>query len=92
MRLEQINCQTQQPIQFVKVSEKRGLSRVEAACYVGISPTYFDQLVKTGKMPKSYSLGTRRLWDRRRLDETIDELSGDDVNPWDSLTTNGGGN
>ena len=66
-----------------KIYETRNFSRVEAAHYIGVSATYFDQLVKTGKMPMPFDLGSCRLWDRRRLDEAIDELSGDDANPWD---------
>src|SRR5690242_17745827 len=30
----------------------RGLSRVQAAAYVGVSPVLFDELVKDGRMPK----------------------------------------
>jgi len=30
---------------------RRGLSRVESAIYVGVSPTLFDQMVKDGRMP-----------------------------------------
>jgi hypothetical protein len=29
----------------------RGLSRIEAARYVGVSPSLFDQMVKDGRMP-----------------------------------------
>jgi len=30
----------------------RGLSRVQSAEYVGVSPTKFDQMVADGRMPK----------------------------------------
>ena len=30
----------------------RGLSRLEAAAYIGVSPTLFDMLVKDGRMPE----------------------------------------
>jgi excisionase family DNA binding protein len=56
----------------------RGLSRREAAAYVGVSPTTFDAMVADGQMPKPKHIGTRRVWDRRRVDEAFDELPGDD--------------
>lgn len=68
----------------------RGLSRVEAARYVGVSPVTFDKLIVEGKMPKAKQIGARRVWDVRRLDLAFDALPGDDDvtddNPW-----NGGG-
>ena len=64
----------------------RGLSRCEAACYIGVSPSLFDQLVKDGRMPKPIRINTRTIWDRRRLDEAFDVLAAspeDENNPWD---------
>jgi hypothetical protein len=63
----------------------RGLSRIEAARYVGVSPTTFDKLVVGKKMPNPKHVGTRRIWDRHLLDMAFDEISGDDEspNPWD---------
>lgn len=66
----------------------RGLSRVEAARYVGVSPVTFDKLIAEGKMPKAKQIGARRVWDVRRLDLAFDALPGDDdaatANPWDA--------
>lgn len=56
---------------------RRGLSRVEAAMYIGISPTKFDELVGDGRMPKSIALDGRKLWDVRRLDVAFDALDPD---------------
>ena len=56
----------------------RGLSRRQAAAYVGVSPTTFDAMVADGRMPKPKHIGARRVWDRRRVDEAFDELPGDD--------------
>ena len=61
----------------------RGLSRVEAAQYVGVSPSLFDQMVKDGRMPKSAAINARRIWDRLKLDQAFEELDSSDVNPWD---------
>jgi hypothetical protein len=52
----------------------RGLSRVEAAAYIGVSPSLFDQLVQDGRMPVPLRVNTRTIWDRRRLDLAFDAL------------------
>jgi predicted DNA-binding transcriptional regulator AlpA len=52
----------------------RGLSRVEAATYVGVSPTTFDGMVRDGTMPKPKLVGSRRVWDRLRLDSAFAAL------------------
>lgn len=64
---------------------RRGLRRVEAAVYVGISPTKFDEMVKDGRMPKPKKIDAAAVWDQRRLDlafEALEEGEGDG-NPWD---------
>lgn len=63
----------------------RGLSRGEAAAYVGVSPTTFDLLVTAGDMPKPKKVRARNIWDRLSLDRAFDALPGDDeINPWDA--------
>lgn len=66
---------------------KRGLSRVEAAGYVGVSPTTFDKQVLAGEMPGPKRVGTRKIWDVRALDLAFDALPGEDsapeTNDWD---------
>lgn len=52
----------------------RGLSRVEAAAYIGVSAGMFDQLVKDGRMPPAKKINTRTVWDRRKLDAAFDAL------------------
>jgi predicted DNA-binding transcriptional regulator AlpA len=54
--------------------QPRGLSRVEAAAYVGVSPTLFDRTVKDRLMPKPLRLYGRVIWDRLQLDEAIELL------------------
>lgn len=63
---------------------RRGLSRNEAAVYVGVSTTKFDELVKDGTMPLPLRIGSRVIWDMRRIDEAFDDLSteGDEVDTW----------
>jgi len=53
----------------------RGLSRDEAARYVGVSPSQFDRLVDGGTLPRPKRLGTGRiLWDRIALDIAFGDL------------------
>src|SRR4051812_3274623 len=42
----------------------RGLSRDEAARYIGVGATKFDEMVKDGRMPKPKRLDGRTVWDR----------------------------
>lgn len=66
----------------------RGLSRPEAAAYIGVSPTLFDQMVADGRMPRPKRVNARTIWDRRALDQAFDLLPdgagpSPDDNPWD---------
>ncbi len=64
----------------------RGLSRVQAAEYIGVSPTKFDEMVEDRSMPKPKRIGCRVIWDRIKLDEEFEALPGDeDLNPWDEI-------
>ena len=51
-----------------------GLDRVEAAAYVGLSPSKFDTLVLTGAMPRPKEIGARRVWSRVALDKAFSAL------------------
>ena len=55
---------------------RRGLSRQEAARYVGISAPKFDELVREGRMPQPFRIGSRVIWDLRQVDDAFDALSG----------------
>lgn len=57
----------------------RGLSRVQAAIYIGVSPTLFDVMVGDGRMPKATRINTRLVWDRWRLDEAFAALPDDSI-------------
>lgn len=57
----------------------RGLTRVQAAAYVGVSPTLFDQMVDDGRMPRPKRINARKVWDRRTIDEAFDALPGDET-------------
>jgi excisionase family DNA binding protein len=46
---------------------RRGLSREEAAMYVGVSAAKFDQLVADGRMPAARLIDGRKVWDVRAM-------------------------
>ena len=66
---------------------RRGLSRVESAVYVGVSPSLFDGMVKDGRMPMPRTINGRLVWDIWELDEAFSALphkGGETIcNPWD---------
>jgi len=65
---------------------RRGLSRMEAAQYIGISPTKFDELIADSRMPRPKKIDGRRVWDLRKLDnafEQIDPTDSNSFNEWD---------
>jgi predicted DNA-binding transcriptional regulator AlpA len=63
---------------------RRGLRRDEAAAYIGISPTKFDELVDDGRMPRPKRIDGAVVWDQRALDLAFDALPDDgDANAWD---------
>ena len=66
----------------------RGLSRVQSAAYIGVSPTLFDEMVNDGRMPKPKRINGRVVWDRLQLDESFVALSdthGED-DPWGKVS------
>jgi predicted DNA-binding transcriptional regulator AlpA len=52
----------------------RGLRREEAAHYVGVSPSKFDELVSDRRMPQPREIDRRLVWDVRELDAAFDDL------------------
>lgn len=52
----------------------RWLRRLEAARWVGMSPSKFDQLVKDGQFPKPKVIDGVAIWDRHQLDAAIEVL------------------
>lgn len=52
----------------------RGLNRDEAAYYIGVGSTKFDELVRGGQMPKPKRIGGRVVWDRAQLDLAFSEI------------------
>jgi len=52
----------------------RGLSRDEAARYIGVGPTTFDRLVEERRMPRPFHIGKRVVWDRLKVEAAFVEL------------------
>ncbi len=65
---------------------RRGLSRLEAAIYVGVSPGKFDELVRDGRMPAPKRIDSRKLWDIRELDVAFDALPDETQNAAEDWT------
>lgn len=64
----------------------RGLSREEAARYVGVGITKFGAMVADGRMPRPKRVDGRVIWDRLRIDAAFTDLPDDaDVNPLDRI-------
>src|SRR5947207_9739055 len=61
-------------LSHVRPIPRRGLSRDEAAMYIGISAGKFDQMVADGRMPEPVKIDSRKLWDIRSLDLAFDDL------------------
>jgi hypothetical protein len=53
---------------------RRGLSRVEAAIYLGISPSKFDQMRADGRVGPPKAIDGRKVFDIRMLDDAFDAL------------------
>ena len=56
---------------------RRGLSRVEAAIYLGISPSKFDGMREDGRVGPAKLIDGRKVFDLRMLDEVFDALPTD---------------
>ncbi len=68
----------------------RGLSRVESAGYIGVSPSLFDQMVEDGRMPRPIRINNRKVWDVRSIDRAFEALLIDgeesgSLNTWDDF-------
>jgi excisionase family DNA binding protein len=54
---------------------RRGLSEMEAAVYLSLSPSFFRRLVDQGVMPRPRLAGNRRIWDIEELDVAFKALA-----------------
>jgi predicted DNA-binding transcriptional regulator AlpA len=58
---------------------RRGLSRDEAAMYVGISAAKFDELIRDGRMPSPVNI------DRRKAFDELSTETGTRASSWDGI-------
>lgn len=63
----------------------RGLSREEAARYIGVGTTKFDQLVEKRLMPRPKRIDGRVIWDRLAVDAAFSDLPEDRGNRIDEI-------
>jgi predicted DNA-binding transcriptional regulator AlpA len=67
----------------------RGLSRVQAAEYIGVGVSKFDEMVRDGRMPRPKRVDTRTIWDRLELDEAFSALEQESApakrSPWEGF-------
>lgn len=63
----------------------RGMSRDEAARYIGVGTTKFDQMVADRRMPRPKKIDGRVIWDRIALDAAFSDLPEDLGNAIDEL-------
>jgi predicted DNA-binding transcriptional regulator AlpA len=66
---------------------RRGLSRDEAAVYIGVSATKFDEMVADGRMPPPLRIDARKVWDIRSLDLAFDAIANENPTPnsWEGV-------
>ena len=75
-----VNCAVASPVagerrlSTIRPLARRGLSRIEAAMYIGVGVTKFDEMVASGSMPKPKRIDSRRVWDIIALDMAFDGL------------------
>ena len=60
---------------------RRGLRRHEAAQYLGVSPSLFDQLIVERKMPKAIKIRACSVWDVHDLDVSFEAMKSNDNEP-----------
>ena len=72
-------------VKHIKPEDRLGMSREEAAEYVGVSTFLFDELVDDGRMPKPKVVNSRRVWSRAQIEKAFAALPTDgeslEVNP-----------
>jgi excisionase family DNA binding protein len=66
------------------------MSREEAARYVGVGTTKFDEMVADKRMPKPKRIDGRVVWDRIALDAAFSDLPQEAGNRIDEILSRGG--
>jgi predicted DNA-binding transcriptional regulator AlpA len=75
------------PRDTIRSYAPRGLRRDSAAAWIGVSATKFDEMVKSGVMPKPKRVDGIVVWDRYQLDEAFEALPDDGAaDPWNEVS------
>ena len=53
---------------------KRGYRRADAAEFLGVSVSKFDEMVKDGRLPQPFAIDGCRVWDVHDLDAAFEAL------------------
>jgi predicted DNA-binding transcriptional regulator AlpA len=61
-------------LSHIRPVPRRGLSRDEAAMYIGVSAGKFDEMVGDGRMPRPVKIDSRKVWDILSLDLAFEAL------------------
>jgi hypothetical protein len=72
---------------LIAAHDRFGLPRTEAAEYIGVSTSLFDELVADGRMPPAKQINSQKVWMRPRLEKAFAELpdvgqDNDASSPW----------
>jgi hypothetical protein len=72
---------------LVEPHVRLGLSRAEAAEYIGVGTSLFDQMVADGRMPPAKLINSRKVWMRSKIEKAFAELPDEaedrePANPW----------
>jgi predicted DNA-binding transcriptional regulator AlpA len=63
-----------------------GLSRTEAAEYVGVGVSLFDEMVADRRMPPAKQINSRKVWMRTKIEKAFAELPDEgqdkETDPW----------
>jgi hypothetical protein len=58
----------------ISAQDRLGLTRTEAACYIGVSCALFDELVLDGRMPQPKLINSRKVWSRQSVEKAFLDL------------------
>jgi predicted DNA-binding transcriptional regulator AlpA len=71
---------------LIPAHDRIGLSRAEAAEYIGVSTSLFVEMVSDGRMPPAKQINSRKVWMRTKVEKAFAELPEDgqdqETDPW----------
>jgi predicted DNA-binding transcriptional regulator AlpA len=59
---------------FIQPQDRLGMSRAEAAEYVGVGVTLFLEMVADGRMPPPRQINDRTVWARFEIEKAFENL------------------